>query len=154
MMLFAFTLACVAPASSQTAPDNYLKMKGKVLDGHTADITVFQINDNGGYDIIRTMKSRTSYTLKLNPESNYYVVFDSGSGLNKSLYVDAGCVGMWSLQLDINFDQRHIKYARMYQLPSTNDYTFKVVHKTGTKIVISKVDDEPDDIPLSANAGK
>ena len=137
MMLFAFTLACVLPASTQTAPDNYLKMKGKILDGHTADITVFQLTDSENWIPIRTMKSRKNYTLKLNPESNYYVIFDSGEGLNKVLYVDAGSTGMWIMQLDINFDQRHIKYARMYQTKS-KDYTLKTVNKAGTKIIIGK----------------
>lgn len=156
MMLFAFTAILVGcdcgKASAQTAPDNYLKMKGKVLDGNTADITVFQLNDNEGWDKVRTMKSRKNYTLKLNPEENYYVIFESPDGLMKTMHVDAGHTGMWIMQLDIDFDIRNIKYARMYQHP-TKGYNFKVVHKSNQKIIIGK--SGPDDtIPLSAHVGK
>jgi hypothetical protein len=128
-------------AYGQTAPDNYLKMKGKVLDGYTADITVYQENDNEGWDLVRTMKSRKNYSLKLNPESNYYILFESPDGLNKVLYVDAGSTGMWIMQLDINFYSRNIKYARMYQHAS-KDYAFKVVHKDKSKIVIGTASTE------------
>lgn len=152
--MFAIT-ACILCgfAYGETAPDNYLKMKGKVLDGYTADITVFQEID-GDWISVRTMKSRKNYTLKLNPESNYYVLFDSGDGLHKVLYVDAGTTGMWIMQLDINFDQKNIKYARVYQHP-TNGYNFKVVHKDNQKIVIGKVHTKPDEqVILSEHIGK
>ena len=133
--MFAIAVTIVLGcAYGQTAPDNYLKMKGRILDGHTADITVFQEND-GDWESIRTMKSRKNYSLKLNPESNYYILFESGDSLNKVLYVDAGSTGMWIMQLDINFDQKNIKYARMYQ-QTTKDYGFKIVRKDNQKIII------------------
>ena len=139
MMLFTFTIALVSchcgEASAQTAPDNYLKMKGKVLDGKTADITVFQEYD-GDWKEVRTMKSRTNYSLKLDPEQHYYVVFNSNDGLNKVMYVDAGKTGMWIMHLDIDFNVQNIKYARMYQ--SKNDYAFEVVRKDYNRIVIGK----------------
>lgn len=141
LAMFAIAVTIVLGcAYGQTAPDNYLKMKGKVLDGHTADITVFQEN-GGDWTPVRTMKSRKNYSLKLNPESNYYILFESADGLNKVLYVDAGSTGMWIMQLDINFDQRNIKYARMSQHTS-KDYTLKVIRKDKQKIIIGATSNE------------
>ncbi len=58
--LFAIALSLVCGMAYGQAPDNYLKMKGKILDGHTADITVFQ-EVNGDWSPVRTMKSRKNY---------------------------------------------------------------------------------------------
>ena len=158
MMLFAFTACLIGcdcgKASAQTAPDNYLKMKGKILDGKTADITVFQQNGDN-WTQVRTMKSRTNYSLKLNPEENYYVIFNSTDGLNKVLYVDAGSTGMWMMYLDINFEQRNIKYARMYQHPTNKDYSLKVVHKDNSRIIIGRESDKPNNTEVfSLHEGK
>ena len=136
LSIIAITLVItLGYACGQTASDNYLKIKGKILDGHTADITVYQENDKG-WDLVRTIKSRNVYSLRLDPESNYYILFDNQEGLTKVLYVDAGSTGMWIMELDINFYEKDIKYARLYQHSTRNDYTFKVVRKDNQKIVI------------------
>ena len=118
----------------QITSDNYLKMKGKILDGYTANITVYQ-EHNGDWSPIKTIKSRKNYSFKLNPKSNYYILFESTDGLNKVLYIDAGSKGTWVVNLDINFESRHIKHARMYQYANKN-YTFRLIYKKNRNITI------------------
>lgn len=148
------TVIGIGCASAQTAPDNYLKMKGKVLDNRTADITVWADND-GDWKSVRTMKNRSKYSLKLDPEENYYIVFvDNTDGTKKVLHVDAGTTGMWIMQLDINFDQNSVKYARLYRDPKQDDYTVKVIHKDNQRIVIGKTNTYADTEVLSQHEGK
>jgi outer membrane lipoprotein-sorting protein len=144
-VLVSILLGC---AYGQTAPDNYLKMKGNVLNGKTADISVFQ-EDGLEWTQVRTMKSRKSYLIKLDPEQNYYVIFESPDGLRKVMYVDGGSTGMWVMQLDIDFSKTSIKYARMYQ--EKEDYSFKVVHKDKQKIIIGSANDEVNPLSSSMN---
>jgi hypothetical protein len=141
MMLLSLTMCFVAcncdEASAQTAPDNYLKVKGKILDGNTADIMVFA-EDGGTWTKVRSMKSRKSYSVKLNPEENYNIVFTSADGIKKVMKVEAGNTGMWIMHLDINFKEYTVKYARMYQVGPDKDYALALIHKDNQRIVIGK----------------
>ena len=126
----------VGYASAQTSTTNYLKMRGKILDNKTADISVFQ-EDDGDWTEVKTYKSKKHYLLRLNPEENYYVSFISSDGLTKVMYVDGGNIGAWMMHLDIDFKTKSIKHARVFQDPSNKDYTFKVIHKDSEQILIS-----------------
>jgi len=118
---------------AQENEKNVLKIKGKVLVGKKADITVFQKVDND-WVVIKTMKSKAKYSIELSPEENYYVVFISNDGIKKALYVEGGKVGNWAMHLNLDFNEWSVKYATLYQHNTKNYYKLKTTNKKNLAI--------------------
>ena len=112
----------------QTNQQNCLKIKGKIINGYTAEIAAFQYSDNTSkWVMIYSKKNKTNYSLVLNPQLNYQIFFLSNNGQVKVLHIDAGDKGMWEKEVDVDFDKAYIKHAKIYQAHKKNDYSIVMV---------------------------
>ena len=130
IMIFAISLL---DASAQFKQRDILKIKGKVLSERKADITVFKKESNN-WVMIRSMKSRKKYDIKLSPIEHYYIVFVSNDGIKKALFVEGGNVVNVVMKLDVDFNEWSVKYATLYQNSYTNYYRLKNKHKDNLEI--------------------
>ena len=127
MLMIGFTIL-IGSASGQSNPQNYLLLKGKVLNGYTAEIAAFQyFDDTGKWDMIYSKKNKTYYSFLLNPQQNYQIFFLSNDGQVKVLHIDAGNKGMWEKEVDVDFDKVNIKHAKIYQALSRSEYNIVMV---------------------------
>ena len=67
-------------------------------------------------------------------------MFESNDGLVKSLIVEGGETGIYIMELDINFKQTSIKYARLFQVENENKYKILLIHKDNENIVYENID--------------
>jgi hypothetical protein len=136
LYVFLIILLTANIGFGQSKEKSKLKVYGKVLANKKADITVFQ-EKKRDWCKIRTLKSRSKYSLELSPEENYYIVFISPDGIKKALYVNGGREGSWVMHLNVDFNQWTVKHATLFQRAKGSNYGIKVTHKNNENITIN-----------------
>lgn len=122
------TVLSIGIVSGQSNPQNYLKIKGKILKGYFADIDVFcYIHNSEEWHKINSKSNKSNYSIRLDPKSNYQIYFTSNQGQTKVLHVDAGHSGMWIKEIDVDFDQGYMVHAKISQTDNRNDYIISSV---------------------------
>ena len=142
IMIFAISLL---DASAQFKQRDILKIKGKVLSERKADITVFKKESNN-WVMIRSMKSRKKYDIKLSPIEHYYIVFVSNDGIKKALFVEGGNVVNVVMKLDVDFKKKIIQANADHEMAHleldlqvhSGEVDEGKIRAAGTKIVASK----------------
>ena len=142
LSLFAISLATVVTAQAQTTNYDNLKVKGKIIDGNTTYISVFQ-EDDGDWYKVKFKRTRGNYNLRLDPKKTHYITFETSDGLIKSMYVDEGSGGQWLMELDINFKNMDAKYARLYQHKNNKKYVVNVMDTDEKRIIVGIEDTYP-----------
>jgi hypothetical protein len=128
--------------------DNHLQIKGKILNGYSADITIYEYSGfNEEWVLVYDKKNKGNYNLKVNPQVNSQIHFTNNIGEVKILHIDAGKKGTWEKIIDIDFNRKSIKYVKFYQV--VNDYNLQRVSKR--YICTKSKDDDNTDIPDSEN---
>lgn len=128
VFFLVITIGSVSGQSVKLDQQNCLILKGKILNGYTAEIAVFQYFYNTGkWVMMYSKKNKTRYSLQVNPQLNYQIFFLGNNGEVKVLHIDAGNKGMWEKEVDIDFDLSNLKHAKMYQIPNKKDYHLVIV---------------------------
>lgn len=132
MLVFVVLGATVLDVQSKDLNNN-LKIQGKILSDHSADIQVWE-NDpsTNEWTIVYDKKEKTKYSFVLNPELNYKLEFTNANGDKKVMHVDAGKPGLWLVKLDINFNAPEVECARMYQSVRTKYYILSTLDESYT----------------------
>jgi len=113
--VFMLIALCMSTLQASKNPSNSLRIKGKILDKHHADIMVFKYETaTEGWHKIEHLLNRSNYNFELEPDANYYIMFSNQEGVDKIMCIDAGNTGIWYKQVDISF-KNETKYARLYQ---------------------------------------
>lgn len=108
--------AIVFGSCTAQTPTDYLKLKGKILAEHKADINLYiQSNETAEWIRIACKYDKSKYNLRLSPQHNYQVFFSSTAGPTKVLHIKSGESGMWIANIDIDFENSSEKNAYIYQ---------------------------------------
>lgn len=112
----------------QSDQQNYLNLKGEILNGYSADIELFKyVITSNEWISIYYKRNKVKYNFKLDPQFNYQVFFLSNQGQIKVLHVDAGEKGIWTKEVDIDFDQEHLLHAKIGQSVNKDCYNMIAV---------------------------
>lgn len=125
----------------QINKQNCLYLKGKILDGYSANIELFEYNNiKKEWVSILTEKNKKKYNIKVDPLLNYQIYFKNNHGQVKVLHIDSGKRGLWFKYVDIDFNQKNLCYAKIHQSAKKADYDITSVSddcvKEKVKIVI------------------
>jgi hypothetical protein len=137
----------MAPSINFAQNNNNLKLFGEVLGNEKSDITVYQ-NVNDDWKIIRSVKSRSKYTLELDNNYNHYIVFKRKDGLIKFLYVDQNGGEQMKMNFDITFDDFSTKNIRIYKASNSENYTAEVKKKKYREINVNTLQIDPEAVTL------
>ena len=140
VIIFSFLNPSIYSAQNDT--DNNLKLFGEVLGNEKSDITVYQ-NVDDDWKLIRSLKSRSKYTLELDNNFNHYIVFGRKDGLIKFLYVDQNNSGKMKMNFNITFDDFSTKNIRIYKASNSENYTAEVNKKKYREINMNKLQIDP-----------
>ena len=123
-VLLIFGAVLVGSCSAQSSND-YLKIKGNIVNDHNADITVYSQDDSSDdWTKVDTKKISTKYRMRLATNLNYQIVFVSDEGKTKVIHIKSGDPGAYLEYVDIDFDGSKERNACMYQNEEGN-YTFQ-----------------------------
>lgn len=141
MLLFSIVLlvgTIVMGACSAQSSQDYLKLKGNILNEHKADVYVYVQEE--GTDLWRKIsekKQRSSYSLRLATDKDYQVFFISNAGPTKVVHVKSGKEGMYYEYVDIDFEGSTKRHASLYQ---DEEDTYKLqtsIQYASTGVVVS-----------------
>jgi len=128
MLIFSILLvlgAIFVGSCKAQEPNNYLKIKGEILNDHNANITVYvDKNNDDNWTKVANKNIHSKYKLRLATDKNYQVFFANEYTPTKVVHIKAGEPGMYIEFVDINFEDSSERHACMYQ----NDkgyYTFQ-----------------------------
>lgn len=124
MLLFStiLILGSISVGTSHAQePENYLKLKGKVLNEQRADIVIYaQSNDEWVECSSKSNKSK--YSLRLSTNKDYKIVFTYSDDATKTLFVKSGDPGMYLEFIDIDFKNKNSN--KKYMLQKKHRYKF------------------------------
>jgi hypothetical protein len=117
-------------------PNNYLRLKGKVLNEDKVSIRVFEYNDSTQtWKETKHIKKSFRYDIYVDPTKHYQIWF-ANKYSTKKLYVLKGHPGPYFFELDVDFDN-----PVHAQIQQTEDYNYIVS-------VVKKVPDDPTKLPI------
>lgn len=125
MLMFSLTLilgAITVGSCSAQESNNYLKVKGEILNGYNANIVVYTLNaDSDQWEEIAQRKVSKKYRLRLATDKDYLVLFVNDDGDGKAMKIKSGDPGTYLEYVDINFDNVNDLEAYLYQ---SDEYTY------------------------------
>jgi hypothetical protein len=104
--------------SAQTST-NYLKVKGQIVNDHTADIYLYaQSEEDGAWEQVKRKNRKNRYSFKLSTDVEYQIIFVGVSGPNKVIHVKSGNPGTFIEYVDIDFNKNNGKHATLSPVPN------------------------------------
>ena len=127
ILLTFSVISCASPIGNDDNQESFLILEGNVLNKEKANIYLFVYDTTiCDWQQIEVNKNAKKYSFVLDPTETYQIWFMSDSGYNKILYVDSGDQGLWTANMDINFDKTYQSYAHLYQTCNETYTTYSI----------------------------
>ncbi len=115
LSLTLILLTIVIGSCSAQTQTNYLKIKGEIKNSEITNIVVLKKISKNNFELIKDLKKKNKYYIKLDTKYNYLVFFTSNKNITKKLEIQSGKPGMWIQKLNIDFNSHKKVNARLVQ---------------------------------------
>jgi len=128
LSIIIIMLPTVNFAATPKIKKSKLNLSGKILGKHKAKITIY-LENNGSWDKVITLESKTRYALDLTPDNKYYILFENNKGIKKVIYFDAAEPDIWKQIMDIDFNNTDDSFVKFFYRPFYKQYAFEIINK-------------------------